>query len=176
MGLPLSILQDFAANGMYPIGEHAPVVKNSVVVAVCPSYNNAYPTGRNGRRYLSKAAVAWNKDNLKILGELPKADPSRPVIITYTILEKVNPRRDGSGLEKLLVDGMVKEGVIKDDTVVYVSGEVWRYRPEEGGKGVRVEWEYDPDPPKLDVKKTRKKKRGKPPPKGGGVVTPGIHR
>lgn len=156
MGLPLSLLDDFAKAGMFPVGaESSPA---SVVVAVCPSYNHAYPTGRNGRRYLSPEARGWKAANVPILARLPKADPGRHVVVTYTILEWVNTRRDGSGMEKLLVDAMVEAGVLADDSLKYVSGEVWRYRPSIDGHGIRVEWAYDPDPPEPKPKKRRTRK------------------
>jgi hypothetical protein len=105
---------------------------------------------------LSEEGRAWKRANVPLLAALPKADPSRPVIVTYTILEWVNCQRDGSGMEKLLVDGMVEAGVLADDCLKYVSGEVWKYRPQEGGHGIRVEWAYDPDPPPAKPKKKRK--------------------
>jgi Holliday junction resolvase RusA-like endonuclease len=162
MGLPLSLLADFAAAGMFPVGAKSSTASvvaavDSVVVAVCPSYNHAYPTGANGRRYLAPEAREWKAANVPILARLPKADPGRPVVITYTILEWVNTRRDGSGMEKVLVDAMVEAGVLADDSLKYVSGETWRYRPSADGHGIRVEWAYDPDPPEPKPKKRRKR-------------------
>ncbi len=158
MGFLLSVLDDFARAGMHPVGGHAEA-NPFVIVAVCPSYNNAYPTGRNGRRFLSEAGRRWKAENVPVLARLPRADPGRHVLITYTILEWLNSQRDGSGLEKLIVDAMVEAGVLAEDSLKYVSGETWRYRPAEGGCGIRVEWAYDPDPPEPKPKKKRTRRK-----------------
>jgi hypothetical protein len=160
VALPLSLLDEFAKKGMYPAGSEPTGGCRSVVVSVPPSYNNAYPTSRSGRRFLSDDGKAWYELNLKVLAELEK--PERyPVVLVYTIREWVNPRRDGSGLEKLIADGCVKAGVFVDDSLPYISGEDWRYRPCEGGVGVEVSWYYDPDPPKERPKKPKNTKQRK---------------
>jgi hypothetical protein len=157
VSLPLSVLDDFARNGMFPCGQGPADRPGSVVVDVPPGLNNAYPTGRNGRRFLSDEGRRWKAANVPVLARLPKAEPDRHVVIEWTILEFQNERKDGSGLEKLLVDGMVEAGVLADDSLKYVSGEVWRYRPEDGGRGIRVSWHYDPQPPAAKPRKRRKR-------------------
>ncbi len=127
----------------------------SVIVAVPPSYNNCYPTSRTGRRFLGEEGKRWYGENLPLLAALPK--PERyPVRVTYVIRQWVNRARDGSGIEKLLVDGLVKAGVLADDSLKYLTEELWLYRPEDGGVGVHIWWEYaEPVPVKPKPKRKR---------------------
>lgn len=61
-----------------------------------------------------------------------------PVTVTMTIQEKVFAQRDCDNFCKPVCDSLVKAGVIKNDSVKYVTEVTVRYRPGTGD-GVRIE-------------------------------------
>lgn len=142
-------LAEFAKNGMHPVGD--PPSNDGVVVVnlpVPPSVNNLYFNSPHGGRVMTAEGRAWCEDAIDRLKAMRKAT-AYPVTIHYVIREYVRANRDGSNMEKALVDCMKKAKVIEDDDVRRVVGQSWRYEPTEDGVGVDVWWEpADPTPPK----------------------------
>ena len=63
---------------------------------------------------------------------------SYPVGIEYTLIGKWNRARDGQNVLKAIPDAMKTNGVLANDNLLYITGEVWRYEPGPGEPRVRV--------------------------------------
>lgn len=143
---PDDVLAAFAASDMYPVGEGPPVrmpggetpvnQSREMVVPIPPSVNNLFATVR-GRRVKSAAYRAWMEQaTFALHGH--EWQGGYPVKVTMTVCEKVNAQRDLDNFAKPLLDSLVAAGVIRRDSVKFVTDVVLRYRPGTGD-GVRIE-------------------------------------
>lgn len=124
-----------------------------VTVSTPPSHNNLYVNSPHGGRVLSEAGRAWKASAEKLLEAMRR--PERyPVTVHWVVNEWLRSNRDAANSSKALMDAMVGAEVLTDDSVSYVVGERWDYRPVEGGVGVTVWWEYADEVP---AKPKRKK-------------------
>lgn len=99
----------------------APVLK--LVLPLPPSMNHSHHNlNMNGRlvRVPSKAAKSWTRDCITICTDaINRCGWPTPcdckTVVEYTIWWPDKRRRDPSNLEKVLLDGLEKGGVITDD-------------------------------------------------------------
>ncbi len=99
-----------------------------------PSLNNLYPTGANGRRFLSKEGKAYHEAvAVELLRQrVPRARLAVPVELTLLLQPPDRRRRDISNLVKVCEDCLTRCGVWADDCQVDVL-HVWRCLRYPGG-------------------------------------------
>jgi len=111
-----------------------------VVLPMCPSSNNLFPSSKNGKRFKSQEYTKWIKAATPIMMNLKKPD-CLPVRYRYTILCKIRSNADGANKEKALTDLAVQCGIIPDDCIKYVVGGTWDYQPDFKISGIKFELE-----------------------------------
>jgi hypothetical protein len=115
------------------IGERLQVASGETVSVVrfdmAPSTNNLFITSGR-RRVKSPDYRAWIEANTAEAKRLAK--PSKyPVRVCWSLCGKVNQARDGANTEKAATDLLVSVGVLAGDSLKYVAGERWDYRPSD---------------------------------------------
>lgn len=112
---------------------------SSVVLPIPPSTNALFLAGK-GYRTKTPEYREWIERAFPLAESLapPK---SYPVMIVVTVIEAVNRQRDIDNFLKPTIDLIKKAGAIKNDNLCHVTDVLGRYRPEEGGKGIRVHFE-----------------------------------
>lgn len=81
-----------------------------------PTANNLFPTGKNGRRFPSKAYTAWKAvAALDILQQCRGVQLTGRIDITYVFCFSDKRARDIANFEKATTDALVDAGVIRDD-------------------------------------------------------------
>lgn len=113
---------------------------NARIIPTPPSTNNLFFNA-------GKRRVRTQKYNNWIDRAAPHVEGwkwagSYPVAITITVLEKARANRDIANYEKAVTDLLVSQGVIKGDSVKYVTSMRIEYRPGNVA-GVRVGIEED---------------------------------
>ena len=84
-----------------------------------PSVNH-YWKARGSRRFISPKAKAWLDEAILLL-RAKRVRFEGAVAIHMRFSPPDRRKRDGDNLEKAIMDALVKAGVIKDDSLVYVK-------------------------------------------------------
>jgi crossover junction endodeoxyribonuclease RusA len=84
-----------------------------------PSVNH-YWKARGNRRFISPKARAW-LDEVVLVLRASKVRFEGQVAVRMRLSPPDRRRRDGDNLEKAVMDALVKAGVIRDDSLVYVK-------------------------------------------------------
>lgn len=113
----------------------------SVILPIPPSANNLFPTGKNGRRFKSEEYKNWIEAATPIMEKMAP-QTKFPVKYKYTILRKMRSNADGANREKGLMDLAVSCGVLPGDSIKYITGGIWDYKPEMNIDGVLLEFTH----------------------------------
>lgn len=89
------------------------------------------------RRVPSKDYEDWQKAVVGIVPRL-RSPLTYPIGMELTLVGKWFRARDGANIEKPITDSLVAAGVLAGDSLLYITGQVWRYRPGTGEPLVRV--------------------------------------
>ncbi len=101
-----------------------------------PSLNHLYPTGKNGRRFLSKAGKLYHDQVIYAVRQTGYCLRKRyvlPVALSIWVFPPNNIRRDISNLIKIIEDSLTLAGVWKDDSQVYEE-HVYKRHVVKGGR------------------------------------------
>jgi Holliday junction resolvase RusA-like endonuclease len=128
-----------------PCKENLPVflTTNARIIPTPPSTNNLF-FNAGKRRVRTQKYNDWI-DRAAPHVEGWKWAGSYPVAITITVLERARSNRDIANYEKAVTDLLVSQGVIKGDSVKYVTTMRIEYRPGSvAGVMVRIEEDRQP--------------------------------
>ena len=115
-------------HGFTPNKESDPVTGATVYLPYPPTANNLFPTGKNGRRFMSPKYKAWRDQAGWALAAQHPAPTRGPVAVTYDIRRIADRRRrDLGNMEKALSDLLVHAGVIEDDCLIEELTLRWVY-------------------------------------------------
>lgn len=113
--------------------------RNVVRLTMPPSTNNLF-LSRGKKRIKTPEYRAWIDENIAAATKL-KPPTKYPVRVCWTLCGKVNEQRDGANTEKASVDLLVALKVLAGDSLKYVCGETWDYKPSEDEQHIMIWWE-----------------------------------
>lgn len=89
-----------------------------------PTANHAYPSGRDGKRYLSRAGKGYAREVWVAVLQQRRAEVAHEPLAGSLALEVIarpppgKHKRDLDNLLKMPLDALVKAGVIEDDALI----------------------------------------------------------
>lgn len=105
-------------------------------IALClpwpPSSNNAYPTNRQGKRFLSNAGRDYTQRVAECVLQAGSPRIEGRVSVWYELFPPNRRKFDVAGKEKILSDALVKAGVIADDEQIDDNRQTRRGIVDEG--------------------------------------------
>jgi len=87
------------------------------------SVNSAYGGGSGQQRFKSKSLKAW----LAKCPELSERITEYPVTVSYMFYWPCKRARDGQNYMKVPLDYLVNQGVLADDSYLFVASENWKH-------------------------------------------------
>ena len=147
----LEVMQGKGLVGNIPARQKQSVKSNDakpieIELPLPPTSNNLFPTGRNGKRFISPEYREWKKVAADKLNNVQAWKGEYPVRITIVVVRGKGWKEssDIANREKATVDSLVQNGIIEADDCLHVRPLVMDYDPTGSRKNppyvrVRIE-------------------------------------